>query len=99
MREKQTRMNVKIMRTPNDSVSNGNNELREHYDFDYSKAKPNRFADQLSNEAIMVVLEPEVAAAFPSAEAVNEALRLVMRLSKIPAAQTGQRPKRKVVKT
>jgi hypothetical protein len=85
------------MRTPNDEVSNGNNDLREHYDFDYSQAKPNRFAEQLSNEAIMVVLEPEVAAAFPTPEAVNEALRLVMRLSKIPAAPTRRRRKQKGV--
>lgn len=98
MREERTRVNVKTMRTPNDEVSDGNNELREHYDFDYSHAKPNRFAEQLSNEAIMVVLEPEVAAAFPTTEAVNDALRLVMQLSKIPAATTRRRRKPSVVK-
>lgn len=90
---------MKIMKTPNDEPDNGYNDLCEHYNFDYSKAKPNRFAEQLSNEAIMVVLEPEVAAAFPTTEAVNEALRLVMRLSKIPAAQTTRRRKRKAVGT
>jgi len=47
-------------------------------------------------EAIMVVLEPEVAVAFPTAEAVNEALRLVMQLSKIPSGRTSQRRKRVV---
>jgi hypothetical protein len=85
------------MKTPNDQLSDGKNDLRDHYDFDYSQAKPNRFAGQLSNEAIMVVLEPEVAAAFPTTEAVNEALRLVMRLSKIPAAKPSRRRNRKVV--
>jgi hypothetical protein len=84
------------MKTPNDELGNGNNELREHYNFDYTKAKPNRFADQQSNEAIMVVLEPEVAVAFPTAEAVNEALRLVMQLSQIPSARTSRRRKREV---
>lgn len=33
----------------------------------------------------LVLLDPEVAAAFPSAEAVNDALRLVIKLAKIPA--------------
>lgn len=35
-----------------------------------------------------VALAPDVAAAFPNEQAVNEALRLVMQLSKIPAEQT-----------
>lgn len=33
----------------------------------------------------LVLLDPEVAAAFPNAEAVNQALRLVIELAKIPA--------------
>jgi len=82
---------------PDDKLSHVANEVEEHYDFDYTKAKPNRFANQLSNETIMVVLEPEVAEAFPTTEAVNEALRLVMRLSKIPAARTNRRRKQKSV--
>jgi hypothetical protein len=32
-----------------------------------------------------VLLDPDVAKAFPDAKAVNAALRLVMQLSKIPA--------------
>ena len=35
-----------------------------------------------------VALAPDVAAAFPNEQAVNEALRLVMQLSKIPAGET-----------
>ena len=33
----------------------------------------------------VVLMAPDVAQAFPTEEAVNEALRLVMRISKIPA--------------
>jgi hypothetical protein len=33
------------------------------------------------------LLAPDVAAAFPSEEAVNKALRLVMRLAKIPTSR------------
>ena len=35
-----------------------------------------------------VALAPDVAAAFPDEQAVNEALRMVLQLSKIPAGQT-----------
>lgn len=34
-----------------------------------------------------VALAPDVAAAFPNEQAVNEALRMVMQLSKLPAGQ------------
>jgi len=30
------------------------------YDFDYGKAKPNRFAGRISKERVVVVLDPEV---------------------------------------
>ena len=52
-------------------------ELREHYDFDYSKAKPNRFATRLTQEQLMVVIDPDMAVIFPTSEAVNEALRVL----------------------
>lgn len=35
-----------------------------------------------------IALAPDVAAAFPNEQAVNEALRMVMQLSKIPADKT-----------
>lgn len=48
--------------------------LLPEYNFDYSKAKPNRFAGRMS-EAIAVVLEPDVAAVFKSSKTVNAILR------------------------
>src|SRR5262245_14982622 len=53
-------------------------ELRPEYRFDYSKARPNPYADRLKGKALAVVLDPEVAAAFPTSESVNSALRSVM---------------------
>lgn len=53
-------------------------ELREHYDFDYGKARPNRFAERLSGETTLVVLDPDVATVFQTSEAVNEALRVII---------------------
>ena len=63
-------------------------EMKAHYDFDYSKAKPNRFAARLAQERLMVVLEPDIAAIFPTSEAVNEALRVLAAAAKnLPSAK------------
>ena len=34
--------------------------MRPHYDFDYSKARPNRFAERITQETIVVALDPDV---------------------------------------
>lgn len=52
--------------------------LRAEYRFDYSKAKPNRFAAEIKEGSIAVVLEPDVASVFESSEAVNQLLRSVI---------------------
>jgi hypothetical protein len=50
-------------------------EMRSHYDFDYSKSRPNRFAERLSSGTIAIVLDSDVANVFQSSEAVNTFLR------------------------
>ncbi len=52
--------------------------MRKEYRFDYSRAKPNRFAEKISEGVVAVVLEPDVAAVFKSSEAVNALLRSVI---------------------
>lgn len=59
--------------------------LRSEYGFDYTKAKPNRFAAKMSGGALAVVLEPDVAAVFKSSEAVNTLLRSV--ISALPSSK------------
>ena len=59
--------------------------LRSEYRFDYSKAKPNRFATEMSKGSVAVVLEPDVAAVFKSSEAVNTLLRSV--ISALPSSK------------
>lgn len=49
-------------------------EMRAHYDFAYTKAKPNRFAESVAQDSIIVVLDPDAAAVFSTPEAVNETL-------------------------
>lgn len=67
-------------------------ELLEHYDFDYRKAKPNRFAAHLDEEQLMVVVDADLAVIFPTSEAVNEALRvLASAAEKLPGVAGRER--------
>lgn len=54
-------------------------ELKDEYRFDYSQARPNRFADRFSAGSVAVVLEPDVARVFQTAESVNTLLRSVLQ--------------------
>lgn len=54
-------------------------DMLPEYNFDLSKAKPNRFAAKLSKDVVTVVLEPDVAQVFTTAEAVNRALRAIIQ--------------------
>jgi hypothetical protein len=53
-------------------------DLKPEYSFDYSKAKTNPYAARLRGRTVAVVLEPDVAAAFPNSRAVNRQLRAVV---------------------
>lgn len=59
-----------------DTVSDA---LLPEYRFDYSKARPNRFAARAALPQTTVTLAPDVAAAFPTEQAVNDALRRLMQ--------------------
>ena len=55
--------------------------MRDEYQFDYSKAKPNRFASQIGQDQLMIVLDPDVAAVFKTPESVNQVLRAIITLA------------------
>lgn len=60
-------------------------ELRKEYDLSKMTVLPRgRFDPKRRIGNNVVVLEPEIAKAFPSDEAVNEALRLILKATKIP---------------
>ena len=40
-------------------------EMASEYRFDYKKAKPNRFAEKMKNEPIIILLDDDVAKVFP----------------------------------
>ena len=53
--------------------------LRKEYRFDYSTALPNRFAGRALTKSIVVLLAPDVAKVFKSADSVNDALRSIIK--------------------
>ena len=70
-----------------DSMSKQNDdyELREEYDLSQLPIVPKgRYAPERRIGSNLVVLEPDLARAFPSDEAVNKALRLVLQAAQIP---------------
>ena len=61
-------------------------ELHDEYDLDTMTVVPRgRYAPHRRAGKNVVLLAEDVAAAFPTDEAVNEALRLVLRISEVKA--------------
>jgi hypothetical protein len=52
--------------------------LRAEYRFDYTKAKPNRFAQRTQPGSVGILLDPDVARVFKDAESVNAVLRALV---------------------
>jgi hypothetical protein len=62
-------------------------ELRPEYDLGrlLRKGVQGKYADRYREGTNLILLAPDVAKAFPTEEAVNEALRLVIQLAKLPS--------------
>ncbi|MBE2200906.1 MAG: hypothetical protein IAE79_20000 [Anaerolinea sp.] len=62
-------------------------ELRPEYDMKelLKGSVRGKYAQRYAEGTNLILLDSDVADAFPTAETVNEALRLVLRLSEIPA--------------
>ena len=61
-------------------------ELRPEYDLTQllEEGVKGKYAQRYEEGTNLVLLAPDVASAFPNEEAVNEALRTVIRLASIP---------------
>ena len=66
------------MKRASRKVPDSADDLRPEYTFDYAKARANPYAERLQGRTVAVVLEPDVAAAFPDSKAVNRQLRAVV---------------------
>jgi hypothetical protein len=80
--------------------------LLPEYRFDYGKSSPNRFASRLKGKVVAVVLDPDVAAVFPTSEAVNQALRVLasaaqkrVRVAKRASASKTRRSSKRTPRT
>ena len=49
--------------------------LAREYHFDYKKSRPNRFAREFASDAVVVVLDADVAKVFRDSKRVNALLR------------------------
>ena len=56
----------------------GVDEILPEYDF--SRARPNKYASRYAKGSIVITLDPDVAAVFPGARQANEALRALAGL-------------------
>jgi len=62
-----------------------NDDMKPEYRFDYRKARPNRFAAEVVEGSLIVVLEPEIARVFKTQEAVKAILMAIAKT--LPAVQ------------
>jgi len=68
------------MKKPHDDY-----ELRDEYDLSQLPIMPKgRYARDRRVGSNLIVLEPDLARAFPTDEAVNKALRLILQAAQIP---------------
>jgi len=68
-------------------------DLRAEYRFDYRKSRSNRFAARMGENAVAVVLEPDVAQVFDSSSSVNRLLRSV--IAAVPSRRRSRGIRRK----
>ena len=63
-------------------------EMRPEYDFSQLKGRVRgKYVERYREGTNLVLLDPDVAAAFPDARAVNEALRLLMDVAQRQGTQ------------
>jgi hypothetical protein len=78
----QPKGNEKTMKKKQASKSTSkksDNDMLSEYIFDYSKARPNRFATRIQKEDVVTVtLDPDVSEVFTTSESVNTVLRALI---------------------
>ena len=80
MRENRRALNVKNMNEKN--IKPSEDEMRPEYDLSQLKGRVRgKYVERYRSGTNLVLLESDVQAAFPDAEAVNEALRMLMKVA------------------
>ncbi len=78
----------------NESAPNEDDDLLNHYDIDFSKAKRNPYAAKfgtLKPGGRVIYLDPEVAERFETSEEVNRVLRTLVEV--MPPAKSVRKPR------
>lgn len=65
--------------TLSNPTENLEDDLRPKYDFDYTKARPNRFAGKIDKNQVVVLLDPDISEVFTTTESVNAVLRALIQ--------------------
>ena len=60
-------------------------------EYDFTRARHNQYASRCAAGSAVVVLEPDVAAAFPTSSEANEALRALAGIIERRRARSGRR--------
>jgi hypothetical protein len=66
-------------------------------EIDFSKAERGRYAGRIDEGVRMVMIEPDITEFFPDSEAVNAALRMVLRAGVLAAGEAVQQRQRSKV--
>jgi hypothetical protein len=82
-------MKKKTNRKSASSRSRDRDTMRPEYDF--SKGVRNKYAARFKPGSLLVVLDPDVAAAFGDAKAVNKALRALLEVAPAPRTRSSRR--------
>ena len=61
-----------------DAASSTPDDLLPEYRLDYRKARPNRFANRVDRERLVITLDPDVRKVFTTSESVNSVLRALI---------------------
>jgi len=71
--------------------SNGDDDLRREYDLS-KLAHPVRgkYQERAMADSNLVLLDPDVAQAFPNVEAINDALRMLVNVARTTVRTTGR---------
>jgi hypothetical protein len=77
---------------PSKTIRKTTDDMLREYSFDYSKARPNRFAARFNKEHRIVILDPDVSKVFTTQQSVNTVLRaLIAAMPKIEKHKAAQK--------
>jgi hypothetical protein len=71
-------------------------KMRPEYDFDYSKARPNRFTGRIDQDQLVVVLDRDISQVFTTPESVKTVLRALITSMPMIKAQRSRKALTKI---